>query len=87
MPTLWTVRKIKDLRRELRLIGNYDGAIYTSFDEFAGRLDNLSTALQGLRPEDATDRKEFVRHVIDDFEEELSGALESVRAAKDRILH
>jgi hypothetical protein len=81
------VRKIDDLRRELQLIGNYDGAIYASFDEFAGQLDNLSTELQGTRPEAGTDRKEYVRHVIDDFEEELSRALESVRAAKGRILH
>jgi len=80
-------RKITDLKGELGLIGSYDGAIYASFDEFARQLDELSTELRRLPEEEATSRRAYVNHVIDDFENDLFRALQSVRAAKERILH
>lgn len=81
------IRRIAGLRGELQQIGNYDLAIYAGFDEFAKQLDNLSTDLQKAPPEEAMERRQYARHVIDDFEDELFATLQSVRLAKDRILH
>jgi hypothetical protein len=81
------IRRLSDLRKELQLIGNLDSAIYASYDEFAKQLDDLSTELRTALPVEAVARRDYVRHVIDDFEEDLFATLASVRAAKDRILH
>jgi len=81
------LRKIGDLKSELTLIGSYDNWIYASYDAFAKQLDNLATELQAARPDEASDRKAHVRHVIDEFERDLFATLRSVQEAKDRILH
>ena len=80
------VSKIRALKQNIRFIGNVDAAIYQAYDEFARDLDNLSTELQLQPPDTSIERREYARHVIADFEDDLFSAVTTMREAKDRIL-
>lgn len=84
------VRKIKTLRDEFQMIGDVDGAIYDTYDEFARGLDDVATAIANLLAMNSKkrlkERADYARHLITDFEDELFDAIKQMRSAKDRIL-
>jgi hypothetical protein len=82
------VRKIKALKEGMAQFQNYDGAIYSAFDEFALSLDHLANDLsdQQLQGAAAVERMSYVRHVVEDFEDEISQTVRAVQDAKNRLL-
>jgi hypothetical protein len=79
------VRKLKVLKTQLSVIGHYDAVIYDAYDEFTRDLDNLATDLQIDTNQDVTDRVYYARHLIEDFEENLSSTIQDVRNARSKI--
>lgn len=80
------VKKISVLQRNFQLIGDVDGAIYDSYDEFTRDLEDVVTELESADAALAAERRDYVRHLIDDFQDELFGAIATMRQAKDRVL-
>ena len=82
------VRRIQDLRLHLQSVGNYDGAIYAAYDDFARELDGLATQLQNpaANQKEQAERREYAEHVITVFEIDLRSAIDSVRDTKNSIL-
>lgn len=77
--------RIEKIRMHLSTVGNYDAAIYQSYDEFARQLDELATQLHDSSF-DAEERRRYVEHVIREFETDLRLAIDSVRDTKNSIL-
>ena len=75
------IMRIQDLRRHLQSVGNYDEAIYQSYDEFARQLDELATQLQNSSF-NIEERRHYARHVIREFETDLRAAIDEVRTSK-----
>ncbi len=82
------VRKIKALKEGMAQFQNYDGAIYNAFDDFALSLDHLANDLSDkqLQGAAAVERMSYVRHVVEDFEDEISQTVRAVQDAKNRLL-
>lgn len=80
------VRKLRSLRDEFGRIGNVDAAIYHEYDAFTRDLDDLATELQAGTDSLTDERKDYAKHIIRDFEDDISQAAKSMREAKDRIL-
>lgn len=78
--------RIQEIRANLSSVGNFDGAIYRSYDEFARQLDELATQLRDPTF-DAEERRRYAQHVIRDFEDDLRSAIDGVRGTKNNILH
>jgi hypothetical protein len=79
------VSKIRAIRQTLQNMGNFDAAIYASYDQFTSDLDRIATQLQDAS-EDQAERAQYARRVIEDFEAELRSAVDGVREAKDMII-
>jgi hypothetical protein len=79
------VMRIQDLRKHLQSVGNYDAAIYQSYDGFARQLDELATQLQDSSF-DIEERKHYAQHVIREFETDLRTAIDGVRDVKNSII-
>jgi hypothetical protein len=78
-------RRIEGLRQYLSQFGNVDGAIFESYDEFTNDLDQLATQMQDPQY-DPQERALYVRHVVDDFMEELRSAQADMRDAKAKVV-
>lgn len=74
-------RRIGALRQSLQRFGNFDGAIYQSYDDLASELDRIATQIQDPGS-DNTERTIYARHVIERFEDELRETQAAVRQAK-----
>ena len=79
------ISRIQEVKRTLGLVGNYDAAIYRSYDEFARQLDELATQIRDPRF-DANERAEYVQRVIREFDEDLRATIDNVRATKKEVL-
>ena len=77
--------RIRELRQSLGMVGNYDAAIYESYDDFARQLDNLATQIRDPGS-DRNERGEYAQHVIAEFESDLRTAIDGVRQTKSTIL-
>jgi hypothetical protein len=82
------VHKIEALKKGMARFQNYDGAIYSAFDAFALSLDRLASDLDNkqLKGAAAVERMSYVRHVVEDFEDEISQTVRAVQDAKNRLL-
>jgi len=79
------VTRIGDLRRQLKSVGNYDDAIYQSYDGFARQLDDLASQLQDPSF-DLKERGQYAQHVIRQFEADLRTAIDEVRDLKNSMI-
>lgn len=79
------LRRIQGLRDYLLQFGNFDGAIFESYDDFTRQLDELATQIQNGRS-DPQERALYVRHVIEGFTEELRSTQAEMRAAKAKVV-
>lgn len=77
--------RIQEFQDCLRTFGNLDGAIFASYDRFVAALDDIATKIQTgeADPQEAT---AYVRHFIEDFEDQLRSLSAEVRATKDRVV-
>ena len=75
------LRRINDLRRSLQQFGDVDGAIFQSYDDLVRDLDQIATELQNPAA-DSQERSQYVRHVVEGFEEDLRSAQATMRQAK-----
>jgi hypothetical protein len=78
-------RRIGDLRQSLQRFGNFDGAIFQSYDELAADLDRIATQIQNPAS-DKQERAGYARHVIENFEDELRATQTAVRDAKTQAI-
>lgn len=78
-------RRIEGLRESLKQFGNFDAAIYKSFEELRSQLDQIATQIED-QAFDSEERMQYARHLIYDFEIELRSAKTSVREAKDQAV-
>jgi hypothetical protein len=74
-------RRITHLRQNLQRFGNFDGAIFQSYDELSSDLDTIATQMQDPAF-DKQERARYARHVIEDFENSLRATQIAVREAK-----
>ena len=74
-------RRIGDLRRYLQGFGNFDGAIFQSYDDLTAELDRIATQLQDPTS-DKQERSRYAQHVIQSFESDLRATQAAVRQAK-----
>lgn len=80
------VRKIRAVRASLGELHQLDYDIKNEYEEFTRDLDAVSDQLVHAVGDEAQERIAYVRHVIADFDRELSDLVTSVREAKDRAL-
>ena len=79
-------RRLDDIRKYLGDIGYYDGLIYEQYNVFTRTLDQIATDLRERSPRVAKERMRYARYLIEDFETDLSSAIEGVRQARSRIV-
>lgn len=77
--------RLGEIRRNISLVGNYDLAIYSAYDDFARQLDDLATQFHDPAS-DANERALYARHVVTGFESDLRSAIDGIREAKQTIL-
>jgi hypothetical protein len=77
--------RIQEVQDCLRTFGNVDGAIFNSYDSFVGALDRIATQIQ-THEVDATEAAGYVRHVVDDFEDDMRSLKSQVRETKRVIV-
>jgi len=80
------LRRLQEIRRQLRQVGNYDAAIYQSYDDLTRQLDELASQILSGK-QDVAGRTEYARHIISAFEDDLRDTLRGVRETKAIILH
>lgn len=78
-------RRIEELRRYLRQFGNFDHAIFKSYDQFAAELDGIATQIQNP-VSDKEERSRYAQHVIQTFESDLRATQSAVREAKTETI-
>jgi len=78
-------RRIDDVRNYLRQFGNFDGAIFQSYDELVAELDRIATQIQTSASE-RQERSRYAQHVIESFESDLRAAQAAVRDAKTQTI-
>jgi hypothetical protein len=77
--------RIQEVQDCLHTFGNVDAAIFNSYDSLVGNLGQIATQMQ-TNEVDPREAAGYVRHVIDDFEDDLRSLKSQVRATKDRIV-
>ena len=77
--------RITAIKEGIRNIGNFDAAIFASYDEFARDLGAISTQLTDPS-ENTMERVTYAKRVITEFEKELRDAIDGVRRCKDLVL-
>jgi hypothetical protein len=77
--------RITTIKEGIRNIGNFDAAILGSYDQFTRDLNELSAQLMDGNY-DTTERVNYVKRVITEFEDELRDSIDSVRQCKDMVL-
>ena len=78
-------RRIADLRQYLQRFGNYDGAIFQSYDDLVAQLDQIATEIQ-TSPKDQGERASYARHIIQRFEQDLRSTQAEIHQAKDQVV-
>jgi hypothetical protein len=79
------VNRLRAIREHLRNFGNFDAALYESYDAFVRSLDDIATQIQ-TGGHDRLERASYVRTAVREFELELRSAIEDIRATKDAII-
>ena len=77
-------RRIEDLRQSLHQFGNVDAEIFESYDKFTHELGQLATQIQDPR-EDPQERDLCVRHLIEEFMDELRSAQADMGEAEAKL--
>ena len=78
-------RRIQDIRQLLQRFGDYDGAIFQSYDDLAAALDQIATEIQAGGA-DQSERSRYAQHIIQRFEHELRGTQTAVRDVKNQMI-
>lgn len=78
-------RRIEEVRQYLQRFGNFDGAIFQSYDELVAELDGIATQIQSPIS-DKQERSRYAQHVIQSFESELRATQSAVRDAKTQMI-
>lgn len=78
-------RRIDDVRQYLQRFGNFDGAIFQSYDELVAELDGIATQIQAPAS-DKQERSRYAQHVIQTFESDLRTTQSAVRDAKTQTI-
>ncbi|MEO7599037.1 MAG: hypothetical protein ABIV50_08905 [Opitutus sp.] len=78
-------RRINELRQYLGRFGDYDGAIFESYDDLVAQLDKIASEIQ-LSAKDKTERADYARRIIQRFEKELRETQTAVRDAKKEVI-
>jgi hypothetical protein len=78
-------RRINDVRQYLQRFGNFDGAIFQSYDELVAELDQIATQIQAPAS-DKQERARYAQHVIQNFESDLRATQSAVRDAKTQTM-
>ena len=78
-------RRIDDVRQYLQRFGNFDGAIFQSYDELVAELDRIATQIQ-TSASDKEERSRYAQHVIQGFESDLRATQSAVRDAKTQTI-
>jgi len=78
-------RRIDEVRQYLQRFGNFDGAIFQSYDELVAELDQIATQIQ-IPASDKQERSRYAQHVIQSFESDLRATQSAVRDAKTRTI-
>jgi hypothetical protein len=81
---LFSIREIKDT---LHSMGNYDQALYHQYDRFMHGLSNLAVAIESASKKERTTLVEAVRSAVTKLEADLQDSVESMRAAKNRVVN
>jgi hypothetical protein len=76
---------IDDVRQYMQRFGNFDGAIFRSYDDLVTELDGIATQMQAS-DSDKQERSRYAQYVIQAFERDLRSSLSAVRDAKAQII-
>ena len=78
-------RRIDEVRQYLLGFGNFDGAIFQSYDQLVAELDAIATQIQASAS-DKQERSRYAQHVIQSFESDLRATQAAVRDAKNQTI-
>jgi hypothetical protein len=78
-------RRIKEIRQYLNRFGDYDGAIFESYDDLVAQLDKIASQIQ-LSAADKLERADYARKIIQRFEKDLRATQTEVREAKNEVI-
>ena len=78
-------RRIDEVRQYLQRFGNFDGAIYQSYDELVVELDGIAMQIEAPAS-DKQERSRYAQHVIQSFESDLRATQSAVRDAKTQMI-
>jgi len=78
-------RRIGEVRQYLQQFGNFDAAIFRSYDELVAELDQIATQIQAPAS-DKQERSRYAQRVIEDFESDLRASQSAVRDAKTQTV-
>jgi hypothetical protein len=78
-------RRIKEIRQYLSRFGDYDGAIFESYDDLVAQLDKIASEIQ-LSATDKQERADYARKIIQRFEQDLRETQKAVREAKNEVV-
>jgi hypothetical protein len=78
-------RRIQEIRQYLSKFGDYDGAIFESYDDLVAQLDEIASQIQ-LSSGDKSERADYARKIIQRFEKDLRETQTAVREAKNAVI-
>lgn len=78
-------RRLAEVRQYLQRFGNFDGAIFQSYDEFVAELDRIATQIQ-TSVADKQELSWYAQHAIQSFESDLRATQSAVRDAKTETI-
>jgi len=79
------VQQIGGLRECLRMMGNYDGALWDYYDQHTREMDKLALAIEQGPADKAKEAIRLATHLIDGLQEDVSQTLDRIRSLKDEI--
>lgn len=78
-------QRVRDVQNFLRQFGDFDGALFRSYDNLTSGLDQIATQLQSPAS-DKQERSNYAQHIIGEFEADLRATQASVHEAKNQML-
>jgi hypothetical protein len=78
-------RNIDEIEAYLGQFGDFDNAIFQSYDDFVAELDGIATQIQ-TSTSDSQERAQYAEHVIQDFESEIRETLAAILDAKKHTI-
>lgn len=78
-------RHLDEIRQYLQKFGDYDGAIFLSYDKLVAELDNVATQLRSAGA-DQQERSLYAQHLIRTFEAAMRETQTTVREAKNQMI-